>query len=203
MIGSTNVDNYMTSLTGNRRFWSIPVGECNPAWVRDNRDQLLAEAYHYAITKDEKLYITDTKVQDQLIRDQEQRIFTGDVYDELQGILPEDGEYKVVVINLRNFLGHDATNLNAKRQRDAAMRSLGFGAAKKIKLTEDERRELRKTGHEYSSTASAYVKPARNKKPLPELPIFVLDSKRPNLSVFLTAMTSSDQKTEKPSRGSC
>lgn len=47
-VGTTNEDHYMTDATGNRRFW--PVKLLSPAdldWLRENRDQLLAEALHY------------------------------------------------------------------------------------------------------------------------------------------------------------
>jgi hypothetical protein len=39
---------YLTDPTGNRRYWPVRVGQVDLAWVRATRDQLWAEAAHYA-----------------------------------------------------------------------------------------------------------------------------------------------------------
>lgn len=44
-VGTTNEEHYMTDATGNRRFWPAKLyGPADLDWLRDNRDQLLAEA---------------------------------------------------------------------------------------------------------------------------------------------------------------
>ncbi|MDX6748795.1 VapE family protein [Geminicoccaceae bacterium 1502E] len=43
-IGSTNEDSYLASQTGNRRFWPVRVGRIDTEALRQNREQLWAEA---------------------------------------------------------------------------------------------------------------------------------------------------------------
>jgi putative DNA primase/helicase len=47
-VGTTNEDHYLSDATGNRRSWPVRVGGMiDTDWLRENRDQLLAEALHY------------------------------------------------------------------------------------------------------------------------------------------------------------
>lgn len=47
-IGTTNEAHYLTDGTGNRRFWPVRVERpVDLAWLRENLDQLYAEAVHY------------------------------------------------------------------------------------------------------------------------------------------------------------
>lgn len=56
-IGSTNAQEYFTDETGNRRYWPVKVGGSNRKWLKDNRDQLWAEAMvRYELGED--LYLT-------------------------------------------------------------------------------------------------------------------------------------------------
>lgn len=57
-VGSTNAKEYFSDETGNRRYWPVSVGSANRSWLRQNRDQLWAEAkYRYEF--DEKLYLNE------------------------------------------------------------------------------------------------------------------------------------------------
>lgn len=44
--GTTNATEYLKDDTGNRRFWSVPVGKVDVEGIREHRDQLWAEAVH-------------------------------------------------------------------------------------------------------------------------------------------------------------
>jgi hypothetical protein len=45
IVGTTNSYTYLTDSTGNRRFWPIRVQKFDVAWIRENRDQIWAEAF--------------------------------------------------------------------------------------------------------------------------------------------------------------
>ncbi|HKO91586.1 MAG TPA: VapE domain-containing protein [Polyangiaceae bacterium] len=44
IVGSTNLQDFLSDPTGSRRFWVVPAGEVNLALLREWREQLLAEA---------------------------------------------------------------------------------------------------------------------------------------------------------------
>lgn len=43
-VGTTNQQTYLDDETGGRRFWPIVCGEINLKWIKENREQLFAEA---------------------------------------------------------------------------------------------------------------------------------------------------------------
>lgn len=54
---TTNDSKYLKDSTGNRRWLPVScVGEVNIDWLKENREQLYAEAYYRAVTLDENLY---------------------------------------------------------------------------------------------------------------------------------------------------
>ncbi len=48
IVGTTNSGSYLTDSTGNRRFWPIRIKSFDIPWIRDNRDQIWAEAFRRA-----------------------------------------------------------------------------------------------------------------------------------------------------------
>lgn len=55
---TTNTSEYLKDETGNRRWWPIAtkLKECNLEWLRENRDQLFAEAYHRVMVLNESTW---------------------------------------------------------------------------------------------------------------------------------------------------
>ena len=47
-VGTTNDDEFLVDPTGSRRYWVVEVGQCAPEALEADRDQLWAEAAHYA-----------------------------------------------------------------------------------------------------------------------------------------------------------
>lgn len=60
-IGTTNESHYLSDPTGNRRFWPVRVSrQMDLAWLRENLDQLFAEALHH-LAQGERFHPTQTE----------------------------------------------------------------------------------------------------------------------------------------------
>ena len=44
LIGTTNSTEYLSDMSGNRRFWPVGINEIDMTWLKENRDMLWAEA---------------------------------------------------------------------------------------------------------------------------------------------------------------
>lgn len=65
-VGTTNEANYLTDVTGNRRFWPVRISRApDKEWLTENLDQLLAEAVAY-VDAGERFYPT---------RDEQRKLF--------------------------------------------------------------------------------------------------------------------------------
>lgn len=57
LIMTTNASEYLQETETDRRFWSVKcgaTGNTDVDWIQENRDQLWAEAYHFAMLKDKQ-----------------------------------------------------------------------------------------------------------------------------------------------------
>ena len=62
--GTTNQDTYLRDYTGNRRFWPVFCAQIDKQWIRDNRDQLWAEALQ-CFVDDERWWLSMDTEEDQ------------------------------------------------------------------------------------------------------------------------------------------
>lgn len=78
-IGTTNRDEFLKDETGNRRWWPIDVGICNPKGILAERDQLFAEAL-VAYEMGEIIYLT--KEEESIAKGEQEKRMIGDILEE-------------------------------------------------------------------------------------------------------------------------
>jgi len=126
VIGTTNSSNYLTDSTGNRRFWPIKVGQFDIEWIRTNRNQIWAEAFHLeqagaSIRLDPKLY-------DHAAAQQNSRRIEDPWEEKLSESFPTDVNYKLTLEEAWGPIGIsvDRRDPKAKRRMLDSMIALGF-----------------------------------------------------------------------------
>lgn len=92
LIGTINPsgDNtYLRDDTGGRRFWPVNCTNINIEWLKDNRTQIIAEAFEVYKHGTEELHLTDPEAQAIAKRHQEERhqedVWTQDIVAYMQG----------------------------------------------------------------------------------------------------------------------
>lgn len=141
-IGTTNEDHYLTDPTGNRRFWPVRVEQpIDLQWLRENRDQLFAEALKY-VEAGERFHPTHREQRELFDPQQQARAVEGAIesavqrylYDENQkvGMSGENGTLvnEVALIDLLQRVGIGIEKLGPGRfhekQAASALRKLGW-----------------------------------------------------------------------------
>lgn len=154
-IGSTNQEEYLKDYSGNRRYWPIKALKVDVAWVKQNRDQLWAEAYKQ-FREGVEWWVS--KTEDRLLfeREQDTRLQRDPWEDMLREYLESQTKlfYTAADLLTEAVQKPPGTVTKADMNRIAPiMKALGWSK---------ERRKLGKVRH------WGYVNP--NKDGLPELP---------------------------------
>ncbi len=125
-VGTTNEDQYLTDVTGNRRFWPVMVGRVNLDWIKENRDQLWAEARE-AYRAGEKWWL-DGADAEAAVEEQESRT-ASDVW-EVAIAHYVDGKERVTVPEiLRSALDFESVSDHGSREANrviAVLKKLGW-----------------------------------------------------------------------------
>lgn len=141
-IGTVNEDHYLTDSTGNRRFWPVRVTrQVDLAWLRENLDQMLAEALE-CLAAGQRFHPTTREERELFAPQQQQRMVESAIesaiarylYDENQPVSPtgENGVLvqEVTLIGLLSKVGIGLEKLGPGRfhekQAAAALRRLGW-----------------------------------------------------------------------------
>ena len=117
-VGTTNQDQYLKDVTGNRRYWPIYCHKINLDGLREARDQLWAEALHW-YRQGVPWWVLPDEV-DLYYPQQEQR-FNGDAWeDDIQEYLynPENLQLNEITTGgiLRDILGHSTPQIKPPEQ---------------------------------------------------------------------------------------
>jgi predicted P-loop ATPase len=89
-IGTTNGEEYLKDLTGNRRFWPVKVTKCDFESIKRNRDQLFAEAV-LAYDLGEALYLDNSRAAEQAVGEQDARTFEDTWVDTIRDFFRAEG----------------------------------------------------------------------------------------------------------------
>jgi putative DNA primase/helicase len=145
-VGTVNEDHYLTDSTGNRRFWPVRVTrQVDNIWLRENRQQMLAEAMTY-LDAGERFHPTPREERELFKPQQEKRLVENAIesaiarylYDENQRLSPtgENGTLvnEVTLVGLLSKIGIGLEKLGPGRfhekQAAAALRRLGWQEAR-------------------------------------------------------------------------
>lgn len=92
---TTNEDQYLKDTTGNRRWLPVRVPDgfvVNIEWLKDNREQLLAEAYHRAVVLKE----TTWEFPQEIVEMQEERVIVDPIEEKIMEIFETFSNYEIM-----------------------------------------------------------------------------------------------------------
>jgi len=134
-VGTTNQDQYLKDVTGNRRYWPIRCGLINLDGLRAARDQLWAEALHYYREGVVHYVLPD---ENDLYYPQQEERFNGDAWeDDIQQYLysPENQHISNITLSgvLREILDHSTPQIKPPEQNRVGLIMKRIGWHKKRK----------------------------------------------------------------------
>jgi predicted P-loop ATPase len=164
IVGTTNSYNYLTDQTGNRRFWPVRVQKFDISWLRENRDQLWAEAYtreqgytdlNGEIHKPESIRLPEELYQ--AAEDQQSHRLVDDDWRNALDLYFEDQYQRVAYDEIWEQLAIPLERRNAQTTSRLAevMQSLGFVKASTVrnrngKVSKGWKREVKHSDKEWN-----------------------------------------------------
>lgn len=109
LFGTTNERSFLTDLTGNRRWWVVPVTACDTNGLREVRDQLWAEAVHNE--PEEKLWLETPDLKEMAEAVTAASADRGPWFDLLLGKIPT-GPLKLAAADAWALVGIKAADIN-------------------------------------------------------------------------------------------
>lgn len=103
LIGTTNEQAFLSDLTGNRRWWPVPVAHCNIAGLIGVRDQLWAEAVK--AEPNEKLWLDDASLRVDAAAVAKAVSDHGPWYEFFVGRIPPEGSLKIAAADAWLMVG--------------------------------------------------------------------------------------------------
>ncbi len=143
-IGTINPGDagYLTDVTGNRRFWPVAVREANIDQIREQRDQLWAEAsQRYEASE---AWWLEGEEQALLARSEAAQREEADPWDEVLAVaIDRDGTKSLTGTDALHLIGVLADRMDTKAQKrvTACLRRLGWKSQPRKRTTEDGGRE--------------------------------------------------------------
>jgi len=168
-IGTTNEAHYLTDGTGNRRFWPVRVERpVDLKWLRENLDQLYAEAVHYVDagarmfpSHKEQLELFDPQQSARMVEDSLEMAIRHYLYDEQQKV-PHggvDGSLRndITLNELLNAIGItlDKQTDAMSKKAGAIMGRLGWERARRSARIDEDRPWVYRRPPRRSAAASA------------------------------------------------
>jgi putative DNA primase/helicase len=153
-IGTTNESHYLSDPTGNRRFWPVKVTrQIDLDWVRDNLDQMLAEALHRVDagermwpTPEEQRKLFDLQQGDRTVESPLESAIREYLYDEEQRV-SMNGRNGALLdrITLKDLLSAVGLSLEKQtslvtKEASAILGRLGWERATRMSTKEDIKR---------------------------------------------------------------
>jgi predicted P-loop ATPase len=135
--GTTNQDHYLKDETGNRRYFPVTVGKIDIENLREDRDQLWAEAVE-AYRSGAEWWITDSQLQADAQRQQSAR-YAGDPWDGVISRFTASRNEVTVTEVLRDCLHLEMSRWGQAEQNRVARSLKSMGWERKQRRTGDER----------------------------------------------------------------
>lgn len=126
IVGTTNSYTYLTDSTGNRRFWPVRVQQFDIPWIRENRDQIWAEAFARASAGESTRL--DPSLYEHASLQQERRRAEDPWEVKLEEAFPKDRIWRLTVDEVWSPIGVSIDKRDARGQDRLlkAMHRLGF-----------------------------------------------------------------------------